>query len=270
MQSADTRLRKVYPRECGGTVLYMVDTSTDKGLSPRVRGNRPDLRQERGGIRSIPASAGEPSLTMASALSAAVYPRECGGTLIHLCRYENRAGLSPRVRGNRPGSSTIGEWLRSIPASAGEPAQLIRHMKLYPVYPRECGGTRYVSVAVGEGVGLSPRVRGNPVGAWFGGLLHRSIPASAGEPLRTAYKNCPSTVYPRECGGTRDCRSGCIRKRGLSPRVRGNPLGAVGPLNRHGSIPASAGEPCRLHPVVGISTVYPRECGGTPRKILHQ
>ena len=34
--------RGVYPRECGGTVMAKQDAGDSVGLSPRVRGNRPD------------------------------------------------------------------------------------------------------------------------------------------------------------------------------------------------------------------------------------
>ena len=70
-------------------------------------------------------------------------------------------------------------------------------------------------------------------------------------------------VYPRECGGTLPSRPRPRPGRGLSPRVRGNPLAEAPELRPPGSIPASAGEPggqqCRFLRM----RVYPRECGGT-------
>ena len=59
-----------------------------------------------------------------------------------------------------------------------------------------------MSKSVGDGRGLSPRVRGN---------LHHyrdrrakggSIPASAGEPAAHGLQMLSHGVYPRECGGT--------------------------------------------------------------------
>ena len=52
------------------------------------------------------------------------------------------------------------------------------------VYPRECGGTSVSHAASVEGQGLSPRVRGNPCVDVRDFHCRRSIPASAGEPLR--------------------------------------------------------------------------------------
>ena len=50
---------------------------------------------------------------------------------------------------------------------------------------------------------------------------------------------------------------------GLSPRVRGNRQPAGETFPRRGSIPARAGEPCRLLPEGALIPVYPRACGGT-------
>ena len=87
---------------CGGTAFSVARLRRRDGLSPRVRGNRrpwsPILRRQ----RSIPACAGEPILPQPAGRVMRVYPRVCGGTH-SLMRYTlPLAGLSPRVRGNRP------------------------------------------------------------------------------------------------------------------------------------------------------------------------
>ena len=71
------------------------------GLSPRVRGNQVDRAARQNGERSIPACAGEPSLSFLSVVLAEVYPRVCGGTRRRRMVRRRRRGLSPRVRGNR-------------------------------------------------------------------------------------------------------------------------------------------------------------------------
>ena len=131
------------------------------GLSPRVRGNLPEMRTTRFASGSIPASAGEPQSEVGVVGVSGVYPRECGGTKIIGTLTVKPDGLSPRVRGNHVGIS-IGVWLgRSIPASAGEPTlALLRRFK-GQVYPRECGGTRKTLLDCRPTGGLSPRVRGN-------------------------------------------------------------------------------------------------------------
>ena len=71
---------RVYPRECGGTPVHTHTAYGDTGLSPRVRGNRFSNLRPRTWWRSIPASAGEPSVVLRILRDMQVYPRECGGT----------------------------------------------------------------------------------------------------------------------------------------------------------------------------------------------
>ena len=52
----------VYPRECGGTISIESLATMGLGLSPRVRGNRRRPPPQYQCERSIPASAGEPTL----------------------------------------------------------------------------------------------------------------------------------------------------------------------------------------------------------------
>ena len=95
----------VYPRVCGGTHHCHIPALIDKGLSPRVRGNRD--------ITSEPSSP------------PWVYPRVCGGTHLHTCLIRFCTGLSPRVRGNPTHARTFLIRLGSIPACAGEPITVI-------------------------------------------------------------------------------------------------------------------------------------------------
>ena len=160
--------------------------------------------------------------------------------------------------------------MRSIPASAGEPAGGEHNEHPATVYPRECGGTAvepFVKVNYG---GLSPRVRGNHPSISCPYSLLRSIPASAGEPWLLVSSRFGDRVYPRECGGTRNHRPNAARTSGLSPRVRGN-LRMPLPLDcMAGSIPASAGEPTDREPQGKAEAVYPRECGGTDGMVMRR
>ena len=127
-------------------------------------------------------------------------------------------------------------------------------------------------------------MRGNPAGVQDADGHPRSIPASAGEPVREAPEHDLLSVYPRECGGTSVTYDSSEKLNGLSPRVRGEPTLAppafpVSPVYPRecggtarksdtrptvgGSIPASAGEPDSTPTLPVSSGVYPRECGGT-------
>ena len=99
--------------------------------------------------------------------------------------------------------------------------------------------------AIGLGLGLSPRVRGNRCPPRTAPAPGRSIPACAGEPGSDGIYHAAAEVYPRVCGGTCLALAAAFTLLGLSPRVRGNliPGGVEG--QEFGSIPACAGEPGR-------------------------
>ena len=173
---------RVYPRVCGGTRAEFRSGFLDKGLSPRVRGNRICTQPERVNLRSIPACAGEPWPLCASETLSRVYPRVCGGTTLNRGKMAIVSGLSPRVRGNPAMTACRSASSRSIPACAGEPWCLLLPVFQCGVYPRVCGGTLSLHSSGVRPYGLSPRVRGNR------GIPHSqnhqkwSIPACAGEP----------------------------------------------------------------------------------------
>ena len=253
----------VYPRVCGGTTTSWTSTTCGTGLSPRVRGNLLAISQRADWRRSIPACAGEPAVAVAPPPPLKVYPRVCGGTPRPSSRITRPAGLSPRVRGNPPLRSRSVLLDRSIPACAGEPSSACGASLPTRVYPRVCGGTGCYRKIRRRGLGLSPRVRGNPEALRLELVIPGSIPACAGEPHDTRPGRQPQKVYPRVCGGT--CGDPGHRRlnAGLSPRVRGNLDSAAPEDVWDRSIPACAGEPSRWKAGRGTARVYPRVCGGT-------
>ena len=126
-----------------------------------------------------------------------------------------------------------------------------------------CGGTPIVPSTVYSQEGLSPRVRGNPAWPAPGGGGAGSIPACAGEPLPVRLRWYSPEVYPRVCGGTPSRMRYERWRRGLSPRVRGNPYWQQIEIAAARSIPACAGEPRYGMMNFTQGRVYPRVCGGT-------
>ena len=255
--------QQVYPRVCGGTILARNAFTLADGLSPRVRGNRPNRYSQPERPGSIPACAGEPHRATDKRAAVRVYPRVCGGTPFQLLPGIIRHGLSPRVRGNllpcRRGHRKNG----SIPACAGEPRPSAQSAPERAVYPRVCGGTAMRCNPLLPCRGLSPRVRGNQPRILYTEHSRRSIPACAGEPAWGSAHPGTSRVYPRVCGGTPPPPAATLPTCGLSPRVRGNLVNVrlVGICGR--SIPACAGEPRRFCEIAVKCAVYPRVCGGT-------
>ena len=89
----------VHPRECGERYQTDVRKSLHNGSSPRVRGTRPPLPRQAGGVP--------------------VHPRECGERSTEPRSGLNYGGSSPRVRGTPRRSRPSSAPRRFIPASAG-------------------------------------------------------------------------------------------------------------------------------------------------------
>ena len=132
---------RVYPRECGATVPARFHIYISAGLSPRVRGNPSKRVCRLRGTGSIPASAGQPSRSPRPWCEKTVYPRECGATDTKWGYIVDVDGLSPRVRGNHGLHPRNERSSRSIPASAGQPYEVVGPELFESVYPRECGAT---------------------------------------------------------------------------------------------------------------------------------
>ena len=110
--------------------------------------------------------------------------------------------------------------------------------------------------------GRSPRVRGSRHGHGLDYAARGSIPAGAGEPLRTVLTCGRGRVDPRGCGGA-SLGAHCRTKRpGRSPRVRGSRPPPRARRRARGSIPAGAGEPAPERTARFLFRVDPRGCGG--------
>ena len=195
-------LRQVYPRVCGETTSRSTERLRGGGLSPRVRGNLARLVAFLRYLGSIPACAGKPSGPSGGPASSSVYPRVCGETDALSKVVVQSGGLSPRVRGNRPGWAWHGLARGSIPACAGKPGAITSSRRGGTVYPRVCGETTQTIGIDGHTRGLSPRVRGNPPYGRAAAFFRRSIPACAGKPAPRGLSPASAWVYPRVCGET--------------------------------------------------------------------
>ena len=217
--------RRVYPRVCAGEPGSQCATATRRGVYPRVCGGALATSQHPPAHDgSIPACAGEPCPPRSWTPIRRVYPRVCGGAGCGTLGANEVLGLSPRVRGSLFATSRVPTPYGSIPACAGEPGIRGGGRATDGVYPRVCGGARMWSRVAPVSGGLSPRVRGSPPSEGPPGRPTGSIPACAGEPLRSEPNPAERWVYPRVCGGAASIL---------------NRIHAVSP----GSIPACAGEP---------------------------
>ena len=152
---------RVYPRACGGAILSLCAHHLLPGLSPRMRGSPLDGTDDFVQVRSIPAHAGEPRRALLTGIPSGVYPRACGGANCLVFEYPLLPGLSPRMRGSRPTTSSAAPRPGSIPAHAGEPFRAVGSKEVGKVYPRACGGAATSTLLFRGHVGLSPRMRGS-------------------------------------------------------------------------------------------------------------
>ena len=151
---------RVYPRVYGESGSRGSAPATLGGLSPRVRGIRPD--GQAGGARSgsIPACTGNPALLAQRNGRKKVYPRVYGESQYERYKTEMDGGLSPRVRGI-PQAGREGIAIeRSIPACTGNPHVQVRPAAPMRVYPRVYGESTATAPPPLTAGGLSPRVRG--------------------------------------------------------------------------------------------------------------
>ena len=175
---------------------------------------------------------------------------------------EDRKGLSPHTRGSPLRCGLLVRPAGSIPAHAGEPFSFSFYILPFRVYPRTRGGALTSRTPVMLSAGLSPHTRGSHLGPRTGRVLHRSIPAHAGEPRTGRCISGSRTVYPRTRGGAKDARFPWSGRLGLSPHTRGSPSIWTSGIARTGSIPAHAGEPPTDRDNPRSPEVYPRTRGG--------
>ncbi len=254
--------RKVHPRACGGARGSRGCGAPGSGPSPRLRGSQG--RRVHGGVLhgSIPAPAGEPTLSHRSVSVIPVHPRACGGAGSVSHSTMSAYGPSPRLRGSRRAGAVAPRPQGSIPAPAGEPELSAVNHARQKVHPRACGGAECTCPSNCSHIGPSPRLRGSRGRPMGGVMTTRSIPAPAGEPPSVRPMTSSRWVHPRACGGADASAFAVSGVTGPSPRLRGSPPVDVQRLAIGGSIPAPAGEPTMWRIRRPRSAVHPRACGG--------
>jgi len=179
-RSMDGRSGEVYPHVCGGILDETGRMSPEAGLSPRVRGHLAICPARSLAIGSIPTCAGASPSFCPAHVPVGVYPHVCGGISATSGRLRSPIGLSPRVRGHRLRSTERPDVRGSIPTCAGASFDIVLYYADDEVYPHVCGGIKMRFLRFRSWWGLSPRVRGHPLGRFSAGNLMRSIPTCAG------------------------------------------------------------------------------------------
>ncbi len=178
---------QVYPRWRGEHITPFCDCPVFAGLSPLARGTRVSANPEEIEPRFIPAGAGNTFLSALFITLSTVYPRWRGEhSRQHVVRNHD-SGLSPLARGTRLTDMIGPRQRRFIPAGAGNTNLQLGKNGFCAVYPRWRGEHRPRTGRRPGSCGLSPLARGTRCrrGLWH--LLHRFIPAGAGNTLNITY-----------------------------------------------------------------------------------
>ena len=152
-------------------------------------------------------------------------------------------------------------YLRLIPAHAGKTARRGEEKNTHGAHPRACGENALINVALLNGEGSSPRMRGKQ--GWEGSQRLRPglIPAHAG---KTGDIQCQSFSYwahPRACGENLLVPVVSFAIGGSSPRMRGKPYCEMRLCFWFGLIPAHAGKTRTRSGMKKPRWAHPRACG---------
>ena len=191
--------------------------------------------------RFIPAGAGNSPQISPQPIKPPVYPRWRGelADAGRLC--PGVCGLSPLARGTRERRQHVIEYLRFIPAGAGNSNRTSRDGPRATVYPRWRGELFVAHTASPSTRGLSPLARGTRVLLSKTLILPRFIPAGAGNSYRPRARPTWSAVYPRWRGELWSSLLVSPLTAGLSPLARGTGFLRDGDGAKWRFIPAGAG-----------------------------
>ncbi len=211
----------VYPRWRGEHCSVWAMLNAFDGLSPLARGTLSRLPSCRWIARFIPAGAGNTNRHQASASVGTVYPRWRGEHLMFCAMMLTTFGLSPLARGTQQPRKLDNQFMRFIPAGAGNTSERPQHNTRQPVYPRWRGEHSCVPCIARVMPGLSPLARGTLRRFSCVGDVWRFIPAGAGNTINGVLGYESQLVYPRWRGEHRGCTIFDDGQRGLSPLARG-------------------------------------------------
>ena len=232
-----------------------------RGSSPRIRGEWCFCCGVCVPCRIIPANTGRMWLAKLVVHSGWDHPREYGENESRVEMLAEKAGSSPRIRGECD-LMNEGYYLdRIIPANTGR-IQIEQHFQNpFGDHPREYGENPHNSTASFQPLGSSPRIRGECpmfVAAYDGEGI---IPANTGR-IRFALGSFGARRdHPREYGENPLKRGAPLGPDGSSPRIRGECRFCADRNGGRGIIPANTGRIIRTTDGTYMDRDHPREYG---------
>ena len=251
----------VHPRACGEQKRLLFLWFSISGSSPRMRGTVSRGDTDHGGLRFIPAHAGNSRFRAFAAPFTSVHPRACGEqcSLLDLASRSN--GSSPRMRGTDQQEEDEMFKKRFIPAHAGNRFDRSGLFTRIAVHPRACGEHNTYPGSTLKACGSSPRMRGTDLLSRLRPATCRFIPAHAGNSLALSTWCWISPVHPRACGEQPLPITAATSISGSSPRMRGTVRWSMYIIINWRFIPAHAGNSSPRWSLQKNPPVHPRACG---------
>ena len=233
--------RAVHPRARGEQLESLDGRAAVAGSSPRTRGTVGERVERQGGIRFIPAHAGNRAQIHLQLLDAAVHPRARGEQYGGRLSGYHLFGSSPRTRGTATIAASPAARFRFIPAHAGNSGSPSIHSSVRTVHPRARGEQAPVFTPGQCWYGSSPRTRGTEMNRNGRAAQVRFIPAHAGNRPDGSVVQIGAAVHPRARGEQMYRSIKLLIDVGSSPRTRGTDRPASCGLLPDRFIPAHAG-----------------------------
>ena len=230
-----------HPRSRGEHRVQVPCTRQGSGSSPLARGTLLLVSDGVGGLRLIPARAGNTALSAASDPPKPAHPRSRGEHLPSLAAASWRLGSSPLARGTHSNAWTSSAMPRLIPARAGNTSMPCSCRTRRPAHPRSRGEHDAAGYQFYWAGGSSPLARGTPSGGCSASVRSRLIPARAGNTCPPPSSRWRTSAHPRSRGEHMPKRSSSMSVRGSSPLARGTPGWSRRTGGRRRLIPARAG-----------------------------
>ena len=248
----------VHPRWRGEHKRPWAYVDAMAGSSPLARGTHLCGKAKNGVSRFIPAGAGNTGTARACGLAIPVHPRWRGEHQIAFTTLSISGGSSPLARGTRVKSLVSRDFIRFIPAGAGNTQWAATARYPGAVHPRWRGEHRRIPFPMASMIGSSPLARGTPSYRTARTWSHRFIPAGAGNTSKIASTRGTSTVHPRWRGEHKSAQLRRGRRGGSSPLARGTRPSRTPRPACCRFIPAGAGNTLTLTYRLARAAVHPR------------
>ena len=236
-----------HPRRRGEHGHPGCELGCESGSSPQARGTHPITRSVLGGVRLIPAGAGNTGHQPRVEWNPLAHPRRRGEHIVLREHISDDGGSSPQARGTPAAGPPGSPGRRLIPAGAGNTGHGCCWFSARRAHPRRRGEhSEFINIAA-ELPGSSPQARGTPRSWWASSQTAGLIPAGAGNTNNADTNAAGAPAHPRRRGEHKTKAPLSTQGPGSSPQARGTRQNSARLKLSRRLIPAGAGNTwCRI------------------------